>query len=150
MRAVNQALGRVIRHKNDFGAVILADERFAHESSRNQLSLWLRPSIQNHVDFSSAIRGLREFFRNHATSTKLVVHCAKYVGSTAFLAVVRVVTGYAQPRNMRCKLDCTASWKSRGQPRDASHLGDGSALPHPTEVEQPSTVVRSWRVCATN
>lgn len=72
MRAVNQALGRVIRHKNDFGAVILADERFAHESSRNQLSLWLRPSIQNHVDFSSAIRGLREFFRNHATSTKLV------------------------------------------------------------------------------
>lgn len=29
MRAVNQAVGRVIRHKSDFGAIILADERFA-------------------------------------------------------------------------------------------------------------------------
>ena len=29
MRAVNQAVGRVIRHKHDYGAIILADERFA-------------------------------------------------------------------------------------------------------------------------
>jgi hypothetical protein len=27
-RAVNQAMGRVIRHLHDFGAIILADERF--------------------------------------------------------------------------------------------------------------------------
>jgi hypothetical protein len=27
-RAVNQAMGRVIRHKHDYGAIILADERF--------------------------------------------------------------------------------------------------------------------------
>ena len=27
MRAVNQALGRVIRHRDDYGAVVLADER---------------------------------------------------------------------------------------------------------------------------
>ena len=27
MRAVNQALGRVIRHRNDHGAVVLLDER---------------------------------------------------------------------------------------------------------------------------
>ena len=26
-RAVNQAVGRVIRHKNDYGAIILCDER---------------------------------------------------------------------------------------------------------------------------
>ncbi len=26
-RAVNQAVGRVIRHRNDFGAIILCDER---------------------------------------------------------------------------------------------------------------------------
>ena len=27
-RAVNQAMGRVIRHRHDYGAIILADERF--------------------------------------------------------------------------------------------------------------------------
>lgn len=27
-RAVNQAMGRVIRHMHDYGAIILADERF--------------------------------------------------------------------------------------------------------------------------
>jgi Rad3-related DNA helicase len=29
MRAVNQAVGRVIRHKDDYGAIIFADQRFA-------------------------------------------------------------------------------------------------------------------------
>lgn len=66
MRAVNQALGRVIRHKDDFGAVILADERFANENARNQLSLWLRPSVQVHSVFHSAVHGLKEFFQEHA------------------------------------------------------------------------------------
>lgn len=28
IRAVNQALGRVIRHAKDYGMIILADERF--------------------------------------------------------------------------------------------------------------------------
>jgi len=69
MRAVNQALGRAIRHKHDFGAVILADERFANESARNQLSLWLRPSVQVHTVFNSVVSGLREFFQSQSGTT---------------------------------------------------------------------------------
>ena len=81
MRAVNQALGRAIRHKHDFGAVILADERFANENARNQLSLWLRPSVQVHTVFNSVVSGLREFFHSQsgATNFKPVPAPARFV-----------------------------------------------------------------------
>ena len=45
-RAVNQAVGRVIRHRLDYGAIILCDERFGFSQNRNQLSSWLRPHTQ--------------------------------------------------------------------------------------------------------
>lgn len=63
MRAVNQALGRVIRHREDYGAVILADERFANGDVRGQLSVWLRPSVQPFDSFGKATVGLTQFFR---------------------------------------------------------------------------------------
>ena len=53
MRAVNQALGRVIRHRNDYGAVLLADARFG--GMRNMLSTWLKPHIKQHGGFSDSM-----------------------------------------------------------------------------------------------
>jgi hypothetical protein len=41
-RALNQSLGRCIRHKNDYGAVILLDERFNKPDMTAQLSRWVR------------------------------------------------------------------------------------------------------------
>lgn len=38
-RAVNQAMGRVIRHRHDYGAIILADERFRVRGLQNPISL---------------------------------------------------------------------------------------------------------------
>ena len=40
-RAVNQAIGRVIRHRNDFGAVLLLDHRFSEPRNQEGLSKWL-------------------------------------------------------------------------------------------------------------
>ena len=40
-RAINQAIGRVIRHKNDWGAIFLLDDRFLSDSQISQLSGWL-------------------------------------------------------------------------------------------------------------
>ena len=57
MRAVNQAVGRVIRHRNDFGAIILADERFAGGSIQSQLSSWIRPHVQRHETFGKTMLG---------------------------------------------------------------------------------------------
>jgi regulator of telomere elongation helicase 1 len=55
MRAVNQALGRVIRHRSDYGAIILADERFAFSRVQSQLSVWIRPHVQRHESFGKGL-----------------------------------------------------------------------------------------------
>lgn len=39
-RALNQALGRCIRHKNDWGAILLVDERFKNPRHHQSLSRW--------------------------------------------------------------------------------------------------------------
>uniref|UniRef100_A0A034W2S9 Regulator of telomere elongation helicase 1 homolog n=2 Tax=Bactrocera dorsalis TaxID=27457 RepID=A0A034W2S9_BACDO len=66
-RAVNQAIGRVIRHRNDYGAILLCDMRFAQPNQASQLSKWVRGHLgpaPKSVPFGSIVRELREFFRN--------------------------------------------------------------------------------------
>ncbi|KAB0798760.1 hypothetical protein PPYR_06644 [Photinus pyralis] len=63
-RAVNQAIGRVIRHRHDYGAIILLDSRFAGFKMKNQMSQWLRDHIKVAKHFGEVIRCLREFYRN--------------------------------------------------------------------------------------
>ncbi len=45
-RAVNQAIGRVIRHVQDYGAIILIDERYTWATNRAQISRWLRDRVR--------------------------------------------------------------------------------------------------------
>ncbi|XP_017806152.2 Fanconi anemia group J protein isoform X4 [Papio anubis] len=66
-RALNQALGRCIRHQNDWGALILVDDRFRNNPSRyiSGLSKWVRQQIQHHSTFESALESLAEFSKKH-------------------------------------------------------------------------------------
>lgn len=64
-RAVNQAIGRVIRHRNDYGAIIFADERFV-SSANTQLSKWLRPHVATIRQPGAAFQGMTKFFAANA------------------------------------------------------------------------------------
>ncbi|XP_023558932.1 Fanconi anemia group J protein isoform X2 [Octodon degus] len=70
-RALNQALGRCIRHKNDWGALILVDDRFKNNPNRyiSGLSKWVRQQIQHHSTFESALESLAEFSKKHQKVT---------------------------------------------------------------------------------
>lgn len=68
LRAVNQAIGRAIRHRFDYGAILLCDERFQSVSLHQQVSKWLRPSIKVHATFPLAETALDKFFVDAATS----------------------------------------------------------------------------------
>ncbi|XP_043245532.1 regulator of telomere elongation helicase 1-like [Amphibalanus amphitrite] len=63
-RAVNQAVGRVIRHRRDYGAVILCDSRFGDAGFSGQLSAWVRPYLRVHANFGTVVRELTQFFKS--------------------------------------------------------------------------------------
>merc|ERR1712070_581571 len=66
IRAVNQAVGRVIRHKDDFGGVLLCDERYASGNKPSHLAQslpsWLRPSLVIYDAFAEAYGQCKRFF----------------------------------------------------------------------------------------
>lgn len=43
MQALNQAIGRTIRHKNDFGAAFIIDNRMKSSYYKDKLSEWMKP-----------------------------------------------------------------------------------------------------------
>ncbi len=58
-RAVNQAIGRVIRHREDYGAVLLLEQRFARLDVRGKLSKWMRDEVRSEITLNE----LDEFFK---------------------------------------------------------------------------------------
>ncbi|KAM9318620.1 Fanconi anemia group J protein [Pholidichthys leucotaenia] len=62
-RALNQALGRCIRHRNDWGALILVDDRYRSNPNKyiTGLSKWVRQLVHHHDSFSSAMQSLVVF-----------------------------------------------------------------------------------------
>ena len=57
MKAVNQSIGRVIRHAGDYGVVLLADERYGQASVQARLPDWIQPRSTVSSDFKAAFAG---------------------------------------------------------------------------------------------
>lgn len=63
-RAINQAIGRVIRHGRDYGAILLCDSRLGDVGFSRQLSAWLRPHVRKYDKFGLLVRDLTTFYRS--------------------------------------------------------------------------------------
>ena len=119
MRAVNQALGRVIRHRNDYGAVLLADERFLGAGIKSQLSLWLRPHIHDHETFCKCIgrRVAEALAHAHALKWMPACHSSSRPEATT-AAVCALLLASSLPLLRPCghlpamALPCRSSWDS--------------------------------------
>jgi chromosome transmission fidelity protein 1 len=65
MRAVNQSIGRAIRHANDYASIILADYRYTSDSKIwRGLPAWLRSEVpdQSSSTFDRVFKDVRSFF----------------------------------------------------------------------------------------
>ena len=64
IKCVNQALGRVIRHSNDYGCMLLIDSRYQQASNKTLISKWIRDLniIYNNRNSDNLISNAQKFF----------------------------------------------------------------------------------------
>ncbi|XP_069821453.1 ATP-dependent DNA helicase DDX11 isoform X2 [Dendropsophus ebraccatus] len=68
MKAVNQSIGRAIRHRGDYASILLLDHRYARPSVLGKLPQWIRSSTEVKQSFGAAYASIRKFFQMKKTS----------------------------------------------------------------------------------
>lgn len=66
MRAVNQSIGRAIRHRADYAAIVLVDRRFGTERIRGKLPGWIRGGLvegSEQKGLQGCVGAMNVFFR---------------------------------------------------------------------------------------
>ncbi len=64
MRAVNQSIGRAIRHKGDYATIILVDTRYQNIRISQKLPGWIRSGlVTQNLAFGEIVRRTGKFFR---------------------------------------------------------------------------------------
>eukprot|EP00210_Caulerpa_lentillifera_P000026 g25.t1 len=98
-RAVNQALGRVIRHREDYGVILLCDRRFGDKGTQTQLSKWIRNSINHYNSFGCVIRDLKNFFQSPKRSEISQNKCKRIESMNCRMTKVDLVTSSVWKRS---------------------------------------------------
>ena len=62
MRAVNQAVGRAIRHQKDYAAILVVDRRYNTSRIKDKLPGWIKNSLREPESIQKMEAGLFEFF----------------------------------------------------------------------------------------
>ncbi|XP_060580920.1 Fanconi anemia group J protein homolog [Ruditapes philippinarum] len=80
-RALNQALGRCIRHRKDWGALIIVDDRFVKRTEKycKSLSRWVRSKVQTFDVFSDFLTSMSNF------TEKMIKEMPKVSPDTSFI-----------------------------------------------------------------
>ena len=69
MRAVNQSIGRVVRHKADYACILLLDGRYNSPRIQGKLPAWIRQGMGDgsaRADFHETVARVKAFFEAHA------------------------------------------------------------------------------------
>ncbi|XP_062276956.1 ATP-dependent DNA helicase DDX11 [Scomber scombrus] len=62
MKAVNQSIGRAIRHRGDYSSIVLCDRRYSRPATLSKLPTWIKDRTSTHQSFGPAFAALRKFF----------------------------------------------------------------------------------------
>lgn len=71
MKAVNQSVGRSIRHRNDYSSVLLVDQRYSRPNIHKLLPKWMQESLKiEREKFGPVLGQLSKFFKLHTATSK--------------------------------------------------------------------------------
>jgi chromosome transmission fidelity protein 1 len=65
MKAVNQSIGRAIRHIGDYATVILLDSRYHRQNIVNKLPDWIRNNLVIQKSYGKTHGEIARFFKDH-------------------------------------------------------------------------------------
>lgn len=65
MKAVNQCIGRAVRHANDYASVVLVDERYSRPQTMSALPSFVQKSLIANCNFGAMIGNMAKFFTRH-------------------------------------------------------------------------------------
>ncbi|OQS04912.1 hypothetical protein THRCLA_02895 [Thraustotheca clavata] len=133
-RAVNQAIGRVIRHRHDYGAIILLDERFGYAQQRGTLSKWLQSYCRNYNGYGEAHGSLVRFFKQNKEKYASVQQAAQIPRPLLFIPPKKLqepAVPVAPTREL--KKDPTANSQVA--------IGDGQSYINPELLKKPQKPV---------
>ncbi|TYZ67410.1 hypothetical protein PybrP1_000469 [[Pythium] brassicae (nom. inval.)] len=86
-RALNQALGRCIRHRADYGTILLLDSRHRDGENTRSLSKWMRPFVQEVEQAELVLTHFIDFFKRNeqelGTGAPAMVPPSRAVETTA-------------------------------------------------------------------
>ena len=60
MKAVNQSIGRSIRHARDYACIVLVDQRYERRGIRGKLPEWIHSQLQVCHGFGQAFAAIRK------------------------------------------------------------------------------------------
>uniref|UniRef100_A0A4W6DAQ4 DEAD/H (Asp-Glu-Ala-Asp/His) box helicase 11 n=1 Tax=Lates calcarifer TaxID=8187 RepID=A0A4W6DAQ4_LATCA len=74
MKAVNQSIGRAIRHRGDYSSIVLCDRRYSRPATLSKLPTWIKDRTSTYTNFGPAFAALRKV---RIKSKPVLVHVGK-------------------------------------------------------------------------
>ncbi|XP_062501218.1 Fanconi anemia group J protein homolog isoform X2 [Corticium candelabrum] len=120
-RALNQALGRCLRHRSDWGALLMIDERFGHsEKYIRGLSKWIRHQVQHFGVFDVALDSIKKFSFDRMSDSQGHNIDSSMIADTSVVSVmspvksatcpsIRAVATLSQDNQVICNTSTTSS-----------------------------------------
>uniref|UniRef100_A0A6Q2YT93 Helicase ATP-binding domain-containing protein n=1 Tax=Esox lucius TaxID=8010 RepID=A0A6Q2YT93_ESOLU len=91
MKAVNQSIGRAIRHREDYACIILCDRRYSRPATLAKLPDWIRAHTRTHTSFGPAFAGLRRVGERPGQKHTLSVYHMRSLTKPLFPLVASVL-----------------------------------------------------------